>query len=98
MWCNCARVGRNCRNMGELFRIGFVFACRLPVLCCVYVGSFVWSWIIFGCCTLGDGTVVLEECVALGAGTSIVGDDGVGTMGGDSIFSVRLVVFFYSYL
>ena len=81
MRCNCARVGCNRRNMGGLFRIGVVFSCCLPALYCVYGGLYVCSWIIFGCCTLSDGTVVLEGYVTLGAGTSIVGGDGVGTMG-----------------
>ena len=93
MRCNRARVGRNRLNMGGLFRIGVVFACRLPALCCVYVGWYVCSWIIFGCYTLGDGTIVLEGCVTLEAGTFIVGGDGAGTMEGDCMLGVRLVSF-----
>ena len=93
MRCNRARVGRNCLNMSGLLHIGVVFVCSLLVLCCSDDVLYGCSWIIFGCCTLGGGTEVLEGCVTLEAGTFIVGGDGAGTMEGDCMLGVRLVSF-----
>ena len=70
-----------------------MFACNLLELCCVYDGLYGCSCIIFGCCILGGVTVVLEGCVALGAGTFIIGCVGARTMGGDCMLGVRLVGF-----